>query len=40
MHLSAAAVEHAIGLLERPAPRPGVGNRLETEERAIDKLNG
>jgi integrase len=40
MHLSPAAVQSAIQLLEQPAPCTTIGDILETATRAIEKLNG
>jgi hypothetical protein len=38
MHLSSAAVEAAIRVLEKPSPAPGLGDILETGEPAEEKL--
>jgi site-specific recombinase XerD len=40
MHLSPAAVQSAIQLLEQPAPRKSFGDILETGSSAIEKVNG
>jgi integrase len=39
MHLSPAAIEEAIRLLERPSPVPGFGDILETGDGKIQKLS-
>lgn len=40
MHLSPAAVQSAIQLLEQPVPRRGFGEILETGSPAIENVNG
>jgi site-specific recombinase XerD len=40
MHLSPAAVDHAIRLLETPIAGAGFGEKRETEEPAIGNVNG
>jgi hypothetical protein len=40
MHLSPSAVVDAIRLLDRPSTAIGFGDILETEDPAIEKLNG
>lgn len=40
MHLSPAALDRAIRLLDQPVPVPNCGDILETGDREIEKLNG
>jgi hypothetical protein len=40
MHLSPAAIQSAIRLLDQPLPSTAFGDILETGQIAIEKMNG